>query len=126
MRFEWCSIPFKNPNKSKKGIDDNQLDCAKGFYEINSFPGCNQLAVSNNVFLEKEYRGKGFGQNFQEDREQHLKYLGYDAVICTVKAGNAAEIHLLEKNGWKPIFSFFNRETENNIIIYAKKLNSFP
>lgn len=121
MRFEFFSHPFKKEVQDKFGT---QYDVAKGFYEINSFPGCNQLAVSNHVFLEKEYRGKGFGQQFQESREHHTKLLGYDAVICTVKADNFPEIKLLEKNDWKKIWEFYNRETENIILIFAKNLNN--
>lgn len=95
----------------------------KGFYELNNFPGCNQVVVSNHTFIYKEKRGKGYGSIQHKERLAKASSLGYDYIICTVKVNNKIEIEILEKNGWKRLDTFYNTETDNDIYIYGRKLN---
>lgn len=95
-----------------------------GFWELNNFPGCNQLIVSNHAFIKKEFRGRGIGTKTHELRLQMAKSLGYDAIICTVKSDNIAQKRILDKSNWVKVFSFMNSETENYIDIYIKDLNT--
>jgi hypothetical protein len=44
-----------------------------GFYELNPFPGCNQIVVSNHAFIYPAYRnggwdGKKYGQLQHKER----------------------------------------------------------
>lgn len=93
-----------------------------GFYELNPFPGCNQIVVSNHSWIPPEKRGKGFGDQIHKERLAHIKLLGYDYAICTVKSDNIPQIRILEKNGWRWLDNFFNGETGNSVYIYGRKM----
>lgn len=93
-----------------------------GFYELNPLPGCNQLVVSNHAFVEPEHRGTGNGQAAHEERLKRARELGYDYIMCTVRATNAVQIHILEKYEWKHLDTFRNRETGNDVSVYGKQL----
>lgn len=92
-----------------------------GFCDLNEFPGCSQLVVSNHAFIYKEHRGQGKGDENHKKRLARIKSLGYDAVICSVRADNAPQIVILNKNGWKLVWSFRNRVTEKIIQIWVKE-----
>lgn len=93
-----------------------------GFYELNTFPGCNQIVVSNHAFIEKGERGKGLGNEAHFQRLSKMRELGYDYALCTVVKDNEAQIHILEKNGWRKLDEFWNRETEHQVLIYGRLL----
>lgn len=93
-----------------------------GYYEFNQFPGCAQLIVSNHAFIKKEHRGKGFGQQAQLNKLNLAAELGYNCIICTVKASNMREKYILQKNNWKHVWSFFNTESETEIEIWIRNL----
>jgi len=91
-----------------------------GFYELNPFPGCNQIVVSNHAFLPKDMRERGRGSREHSDRLEKIESLGYDYAVCTVKSDNLAQIKILEKNLWKHLDTFYNRETENTIHLFGR------
>jgi predicted GNAT superfamily acetyltransferase len=93
-----------------------------GFYELNPFPGCNQLVVSNHSWICPSKRGKGLGTVIHRQRLEKAKILGYDYVLCTVKADNVPQINLLNHNGWKCLDEFHNRETGNDVMIFGRRL----
>lgn len=93
-----------------------------GFYELNPFPGCNQIVVSNHAHIFRGYRGEGRGQIQHQERLIKAKELGYDLIICTVKSDNDVEKHILEKYGWQRMLNFINTETENPIEMWARLL----
>lgn len=94
-----------------------------GFYELNRFPGCNQLVVSNHAFVKAEFRGKGFGQKAHEERLAEATRLGYDGIICTCREDNARQIHILSKNGWIKVWSFRSTETNHAVGLWTRELN---
>ena len=91
-----------------------------GFFELNPFPGCNQIVISNHSWIDHKYRGQGIGHTEHEARLKEIERLGYDYVMCTVKSDNAAQIKILEKHGWTYLHQFTNRETGNTVHIYGK------
>lgn len=93
---------------------------AQGFYELNPFPGCNQIVISNHSLIKKEKRGQGLGTVEHRYRLLHIKELGYDYAICTVKSTNTAQIKILDRAGWTRLDTFNNKETENVVIIYGR------
>jgi RimJ/RimL family protein N-acetyltransferase len=93
-----------------------------GFFEVNSFPCCSQIAILNHSFIEKEYRGVGLGTELHKERLNLVTDLGYDYTMCTVKSTNIPQIKILQKAGWKQLDQFFNRETESLILIFGKQL----
>lgn len=109
MRF-----PVFHPNS------DGQL--VIGFQELNPFPGCNQIVVSNHAFIEEQYRGGGHGSVAHQDRLKLIKELGYDLVLCTSIAGNHVQTKILENNKWSRVASFKNRETGNWVYLWVRAI----
>lgn len=93
-----------------------------GWYELNPFPGCNQICISNHAFIYPDKRGQGMGQRQHLERLAKAKELGYDMIVCTVRDDNPAEIHILEKNGWTWQTNFLNKETGHCISLYTRGL----
>jgi len=93
-----------------------------GACEIDTVPGCSQLAISHYVFIRPENRGQGEGQKNHDLRLKRMKDLLYDCVICTVDYSNLAQKHILEKFGWKNCHSFFNQKTGHTVEIWARNL----
>jgi RimJ/RimL family protein N-acetyltransferase len=93
-----------------------------GFYELNEFPGCNQIVVSNHAFIYEQYRGQGHGQAQHFQRLNKARELGYNRIICTVRRDNLAERHILLKNGWGMDFTFTNTETGHDVQMWSRRL----
>lgn len=92
-----------------------------GFYELNPFPGCNQMVVSNHAFIKPAHRMAGHGAAQHVERNENIFHkLYYDYAICTVVQSNVAEIKILRRNGWRILDSFHNSETGNMVSIYGK------
>jgi hypothetical protein len=93
-----------------------------GYGELNNFPGCNQITVSNHAFIYPNQRGKGKGDENHKLRLKRAKLMGYDYMVCTVIDSNVAQRRILTKNNWKELDEFKSSETGHTIIIYGKKL----
>ncbi len=93
-----------------------------GYCELNSFPGCNQIVVSNHAFIYPEKRGKGLGNENHKLRVERAKFMGYDYLLCTVKADNHRELSILNKNNFKELDEFLNTETGNLVKLFGKNL----
>lgn len=93
-----------------------------GFCELNTFPGCNQIVVSNHAFVYRDKRGQGHGSKNHEIHVERAKFLGFDYILCTVRANNAAELAILTKHNFKELDEFINTETGNTVKIFGKKL----
>lgn len=93
-----------------------------GFCELNPFPGCGQIIVSNHAFIYPSARGKGLGTLNHEKRLQRMKDMGYDLALCTVRVGNVAQIRILKKMGWEKLIQFHNTETGHLVDLWAKRL----
>ena len=93
-----------------------------GYGELNNFPGCNQITVSNHAFIYKVKRGQGKGHQNHKLRVERAKFMGYDYLMCTVKADNVAELKILNRGDFKELDEFINSETGSTIKIFGKKL----
>lgn len=93
-----------------------------GFYELNAFPGCNQIVVSNHAFIDPTKRGQGKGRQVHVKRLKHATELGYDYLISTVVATNVAQIKILKSTGWMKLDGFFNKETGHLVEIWGRSL----
>lgn len=96
---------------------------AQGYYELNHFPGCNQLVVSNHSCVFPENRGKGMGQELSEEKISVAKELGFDYMIATVVGSNERQLKIMKNNGWTQLDSFFNRESGNQVFIFGRRLS---
>ena len=93
-----------------------------GYCELNSFPGCSQIIVSNHAFIYRDKRGKGEGTTNHKLRIERAKFMGFDYLLCTVKSTNLPELAILKKNNFKELDEFLNTETGNLVKIFGKKL----
>ena len=93
-----------------------------GFSELNNFPGCNQIVVSNHAFIYPSKRGQGKGQEQHSTRLFRARELGYNYIICTVNQANDVERHILLKNRWSLLDSFLNEETGHVVEIWGRIL----
>lgn len=93
-----------------------------GYCELNPFPGCSQIVVSNHAFIYPDKRRKGLGSLNHELRVNRAKFMGYDYILCTVKADNVAELAILKKYNFKELDEFLNSETGNLVKLFGKKL----
>jgi len=72
---------------------------------ISLFPSFEaSLGISHDVFMPIEERGKGLGTKAHEYRLGVAKYLGLNYVLCTVRETNTAQIKILKKFGWQPLY----------------------
>lgn len=94
-----------------------------GFCDLNEFPGCSQLLVSNHAFIFNVHKGTGKGSHNHRLRLKRARELGYNAICCTVRAENAVQKHILEKHKWTKVFSFDNDVTGHEIELWVKDLS---
>lgn len=87
--------------------------------EIDSLPGCSQIAVSHSVFNAGE-RGQGIGKFANKKRKDiAFNQLGYDLMLCTVNVGNYAQLQVLRANGWYRLHIFKSRKTGHDVELWA-------
>lgn len=92
---------------------------AFGHYELNPFPGSNQITVKNHAFVNIKGQGNGSKQHFESNEK--AAELGYDYMLCTVREDNVAQIHILTAHGWNFFDSFLSTETGNVVQIWGRK-----
>lgn len=91
--------------------------------EIDSLPGCSQVAVSHAVFTPLGERNNGKGTEANKQRLAIMKEsLGYDYALCTVNAANEWERRVLMKNNWKCLSSFKSSKTEHTVEVWGCQL----
>ena len=94
-----------------------------GFYELNTFPGSNQIVVSNHSTILPEFRKQGHGLRMAQVRLARAQMQGFDYMLCTVRADNAAQLRLMQKvGGWKNLDTFLSRESGVYIAIFGRGL----
>ena len=97
-----------------------------GFYELNPFPGSNQIVVSNHAFIYPEHRGQGRGKQQHLERLHKAREFGYDYILCTVNEKNDIEIHILRKYNWVKMTFFWSRETDHGVLLFGRNLVHVP
>ena len=84
---------------------------------------CCGILVSTRTWVNEDWRGQGIAQSMMPLKEALAKEFGYGMLLATVNmSGNLAEVHILEKCGWKLGDSFTNPRTRNEVGVYTKDL----
>jgi ribosomal protein S18 acetylase RimI-like enzyme len=97
----------------------------RGVAEVDSLPGCSQIAVIHGAYVLPQARGHGVGRLAHQSRLSRLqKDLLYDAAICTADESNIAQINILEKEGWHRAMTFTSRKTGHRVSIWVKGLEN--
>jgi len=89
-----------------------------GFYELNPFPGSNQIVVKNHALIYE--KGVGYGKVQHVKSNEKAASLGYDYMLCTVREDNIPQIKILEACGWHFFDSFKSSETGNVVQIWGR------
>jgi len=88
--------------------------------EIDTLPGCSQVAVSHSVFIHENARGHGLGRLANKERRNvAFNDLGYDMMICTIDSSNAAQRSLLQSENWRCLTSFKSRKTGHTVELWS-------
>jgi RimJ/RimL family protein N-acetyltransferase len=87
--------------------------------EIDSLPGCSQVAVFHSVFNPGE-KAKGVGRLAHDARLQEAHHLGYDVAMCTVNMENIPQLRILEKAGWTNVTSFKSSKTGHTVGVFFR------
>lgn len=90
--------------------------------EIDSLPGCSQIAVFHSVFNPTE-RQVGRGDLAHKARLDKARYLGYDLAMCTVNLENVAQGKILLNNSWRFIQGFKSSKTSHGVGLYIREIN---
>jgi L-amino acid N-acyltransferase YncA len=91
--------------------------------EVDSLPGCSQIAVIHSAFVVPEARRNRVGHEAHEERLERLRgEFNYDAAIATVALSNEPELKILRRAGWKQVGQFFSRKTERHVGVFFRTL----
>ena len=90
--------------------------------EIDSLPGCSQIAVSHAVFLPEAQRNKGLGRAAHEQRLLWMTLQGYDVALCTIDSKNLTQRNILLTSGWRNVWSFVSQKTGHQVLVYMRNL----
>ena len=90
-----------------------------GFYELNPFPGSNQIVVKNHALIYE--KGQGHGKTQHRESNEKAEELGYDYMLCTGREDNLPQISILKAHGWNFFDSFMSSETGHVVQIYGRK-----
>ena len=94
--------------------------------EIDTLPGCTQIAISHSVYLPTIHRGKGKGTLANSKRQRIIfDELGYDMMICTIDSSNTCQKQILRANGWKLLDKFVSSKTEHLVELWSCKRKFF-
>lgn len=87
--------------------------------EVDSLPGCSQIAVMHSAFIPLEDRKKGKGSLRHRERLAILRSLGYDAALCTVDLNNKPQLKILKKCGWVHLSTFKSQKTGHKVGMFV-------
>lgn len=91
-------------------------------WEVDTLPGCSQVAVSHSMFIGPKDRGQGFSKTEGQLRLQRMQDLGWDYVLCTVDLSNERQIKQLIGNGWKQLDMFTSAKTGHTVALFGRLL----
>lgn len=89
-------------------------------YSLTPLPGNNDILVSHGAWVNTHLRGKGLGQQLHQERIEYAKNHGQTYMLATVDADNKAQVHIMQKNGWKELDSFVSECTCHRVILFGR------
>lgn len=97
------------------------------FHEIARFAclpmsGCHAIVLFHSSAVHDFLRGYGIGKLLHKLRVEACIASGFSYAQCTTCASNETQNKILRNNGWEEIKEFMNIKTDNDVIIWLKKL----
>lgn len=114
-------VSRSSPFKVRLDILEGERRVA-GFQLIEQINCCGVL-VSTRTYVNKFIKDEGYAQEMMELKIALAKEFGYSAMLATVVMKNEAEVHILEKFGWKCGETFINTRSKNELGIFTLLLN---
>jgi GNAT superfamily N-acetyltransferase len=115
-------VEFLDPYK-REGVYRTSSNKLIAGFTLAEQKNCCGILVSTRTFVSKEYQGQGIAQEMMPIKETIARELNYSLIFATVNmTGNPAEVHILEKFGWKLKDKFINSKTTNEVGIFTKNL----
>lgn len=95
-----------------------------GEFILTSMPGNSGVAISHNVYVKLQYRGKGIGTLMHRDRLVIASENGYSYLLATVNDDNVSELAILKKHGWQrlSVFTYQDKKDGEIVGVWGKQL----
>lgn len=111
----------KNPFSLSFWLRKEGKDVAR--FTLKQMINCCGILVSTDAYVDPLYRKQGIAQELMLLKEALAKEYGYPSMLATVNmTGNPAEVHILEKHGWRMVNDFKNSRTKNQVGVFVKNL----
>ena len=114
-------VSRNSPYRIRLDILENKKRVA-GFQLVEQVNCCGVI-VSTRTYVYNSVKDMGYAQEMMELKIALAKEFGYSAMLATVVMKNEAEVHILEKFGWKCGETFVNTRSKNELGIFTLLLN---
>ena len=93
-----------------------------GHYELNAFPGSNQIVVATHSFIDPRHRGQGYGGVQAREKLETATELGYDYMLAAIIEGNEPQLRIADRLKYEWLAQFENSVTGNRVNLFGKAL----
>ena len=101
---------------------EDQLASIVATFNLNQLHGCCGVCISHYASVDVYFKKRGVGTLLNTLRKEIAKQQGFTVMLCTDIDTNTPNRKILQKNGWKDIFSFVNKRTKNKVNISVVEL----
>jgi len=109
--YEDCLFKVKSNKLPGDSYDDFEI----AQFRLFQLPGCCGVCVPSGAWTSAKYRKKGINTLLNKFRIELARHMGYTILLCTDTNANVPSKKTLAKNGWKDIYQFKNKRS-NNIV----------
>lgn len=103
-----------------RGLANDHFKTPMFGFTLKEMIGCCGILVSTGTFVKEIYKGQGIAQELMQLKIAIAKEFGYSLMMATVDIGNnPAEVHILEKFGWKKVDEVINKRTNHTLGIFT-------
>lgn len=116
-------LEVKRQSPFRLKFDIVEQDWRVAGFQLVEQVNCCGVLVSTRTYVHDRVKDEGYAQEMMELKIALAREFGYSAMLATVVMKNEAEVHILEKFGWKCGETFTNARTKNLLGIFTLKLN---
>ena len=103
-------------------MSSHRYNLREGGFEVTSLPGNLQVAICHAFYIAPRHRGGGAGKKLKSYQNDFLKVMGYDYAVCTVRTDNIKQRNVLQSQGWKRIYGFYDHRQDVVVELWSHKL----
>lgn len=118
-------VDFETTRMYGTGNDTYKARETMGSFSLEPLPGNGHVLVSCQSWIHDTYRRKGLGSRLHKMRLDAAKAAGANAMLCTVRADNEAELALMRKFGWEQTWEYVatgDYEADHKVQVWMKRL----